>query len=173
MRSRSWPWSPSRTAGCPTAGLWRRSVRRAACHLGGQQVFVELELLRAAPHIDAVQRHIDGKVADDADFLLVGVVLQRLPLTVEHKLYSLPERHIVGVLLPGCCQGSGLTAPQRFFPFQPADSVVGVLQRHEQRVVGQPEVVFLHKAAVVGTGLCQQTFGSTAQHCERFSYMTP
>ena len=59
------------------------AIRRAAGHLSRQQVFVQLELLRAAPDIHAVRRHIDGQVTDNLDALRVGIGFQFFPLGVE------------------------------------------------------------------------------------------
>ena len=146
----------------------REAVWRAACHLGGQQVFVQLELLRAAPHIDAVQRDVNRQIADNVDLHAVGVAFQRVPLGVEQVLHHLPESHIVGVLLAGRFQGLRLAAAQRLFPLKPAGPAVGVLQCHEQRVVRQPKGVFLHELAVGGVGLCQQTVCRAAQHLVTF-----
>ncbi len=64
----------------PQLAIGRERVRRTARHLHRRQLLVQLELLGDGPHVGAVQRHIDGQVADDGNALPIRPRLQRVPL---------------------------------------------------------------------------------------------
>ncbi len=64
----------------PKLAVLGKGIRRAACHLGGHIVFVQLEQLRPGPHIGAVHCHIDRRVPNDLHALFVGVLFQFAPL---------------------------------------------------------------------------------------------
>ena len=53
-------------------------------------------------------------------------------------------------------QGFGVAADQFGFPFAPGGAAVRILKRHEQRVVRQPESVFLAELAIIGRRVGQQ-----------------
>ena len=110
--------------------------------------------------------------------LSLGIAIQNFP---EGAIISLPlraegmkkSRAFLDGVLSGVVEPIGavltiLAAAQRLFPLKPAGPAVGVLQCHEQRVVRQPEGVFLHELAVGGVGLCQQTVCRAAQHLVTF-----
>ena len=142
----------------------RKSVRRTARHLGRVQVLVQLELVRVAPYIDAVQRNVDGKIADNLNILRFGVILQCLPLTEKQVLHRLPKGDLPGVTFAGGLDGIRLAAAQRLLPLLPASTAVGVLQRHKQGIVGQPETILPDKITVFGRGCGQQPFTGKVQH---------
>ena len=144
-------------------------VRRHAGDLNGHVSLVELEFLRLAPHVGGVHRHIDGDVADDADAETVDVALERTPLPEEEKLNVGEQLHVPAQLRAVALERVGPVQPRAFVgPFGPGLHAEMPLERHEERVVRQPEGVFLHELAVGGVGLCQQTVCRAAQHLVTF-----
>ena len=63
----------------------------------------------------------------------------------------------------GLVQLGRFAQAQRALPFQPGFAAVGILQRHEQGVVRQPECVVRQKLLIIRRGLGQQTGAGAAQ----------
>ena len=119
-----------------------KAVGWAARHFPGHMGFIQLEQLRVRPHIHAVQRHIDGQVADEFNAPAVGVGAQLPPLGEEQILHRAPEVQIPGVLPAEGRQGLRVPVALRLRPVQPGRTAVAVLQGHEQGVILQPEGIF-------------------------------
>ena len=127
----------------PQLAVGGKGVRRAARHINGAAVLVQLELLRFRPNIGAVQSHIDGNIPDELHALLVGVFPQGSPLLIKMVLEKDVKIHVLPELFP--------IPGQRFRPAQADVLVPGNpgailhlgLDRHIQGVVLQPPAVFL------------------------------
>ena len=70
-------------------------IRRTACHDRRPALFIQLEEFRMAPCIGAVQSHVDRQIPQDLDPVLVGIVLERFPLPVEHILHKTVESDLI------------------------------------------------------------------------------
>ena len=126
----------------PKLAVDGKGVGRAARHLGGHQLPVQLKQLRPGPHIGGIQRHIDGQVPDQADTPAIDILFKFLPLPEEKILHSLPKVRLLPQLLPGPGQSVRLPAAKLFGPLPPGRTAARILQCHEKGVIGQPVCVF-------------------------------
>ena len=129
---------PVKEGVAPQLAVLGKAVGGTAGHLGGDAVPVQLELVRVGPHVGAVAGHVDGKVADDAHALAVGVGLEGAPLPEEQELHRLPEFHLPDQLLLCRGEGGGTAQADILGPGEPGGPAVLVFQGHEQRVAVQP-----------------------------------
>ena len=70
---------------------------------------------------------------------------QRRPLAVEGVLHELVEENLIGELLPPPRDRLRVACDQFAFPVVPGRAAVDLLQRHEERIVVQPERVVLRE----------------------------
>ena len=82
---------PVKEGVAPELAAGGEPVGRTARHLGGQQVFVQLELLGVGPYVHAVAGDVDGQIPDDGHPPGVGVLPEGEPLAEEEVLNRLPE----------------------------------------------------------------------------------
>ncbi len=146
----------------PELSVRAEAVRRNAGDLGGDVPFVELEHLGLCPHVGGVHRHVDGQVADDADAEGMDIVPERRPLAEKEKLDIGEQLHIL--VQPGAVALNDLctfaAADLFVVPLRPRLHAEVPLERHEERIVGQPAGVFLLKGgdslaiALIAAHLC-------------------
>ena len=131
----------------PQLPVRRESVRRETGNNGGNSVLVQLEQLRLAPDVGAVQRAVNRDITDDLYSIAVRVFLQPEPLLKELELKERIELHVLCVLLLRRIHRILVAQAQWLFPLAPAFSAVSVLERHEQRIILQPGI-FLYELRV-------------------------
>ena len=136
----------------PELPVGGEAIRGAARYDCGMPALVQLEQFIVYPHVGAVQRNIDGYVADDADALPVGVSAQGLPLAEKQILYKVVISNLLFMGLPGSFQSGFLPQAQTILPVQPGRASVAFLQRHEQGVIRQPGTIFLQESGVALIG---------------------
>ena len=115
-------------------------------------VLVQLEELAVRPDVGRVVRDVDGEVAHQRDAAIGASLLQGLELAEEVVLLDLEVRDRGGELAPPLVERVGVARRRTLFPRGPEHAAVRLLQRHEQRVVGEPIGVDLDEVveAVVG-----------------------
>ena len=113
-------------------------VGRHAGHCRGAAVAVELEEVLVGPHVGAVERHVDGRVADDGDAAPSALGAEGVPLVEEEELGEAVVVHGRGVPVARGGDGLRLVGAQVGVPGVPRAAGVGVLQRHEQGEVVEP-----------------------------------
>ena len=136
-----------------------------AGHHLGMAVPIQQEFLALAPDVGAVQRNVDGHVADDLDAQLVHIVLQCGPLGKEPVLHMGLEGDLVGKRLPCGLNGKPLVAAQGLVgPVEPGGAKVQV-QCPEEGILLHPEILLGpggHLPALggagAGKGLAQEVF---------------
>ena len=125
----------------PQLALLREVVRRHARHPAGPPRLVQQELPPLAPHVGAVQGHIDGQIPDDPHPQAVGVVLQGLPLGEEPELHRLVKSDILRQLLPGGRQRRRVVVQEVLVrPVEPGRLAEAGLERPVQGVLPQPGI---------------------------------
>jgi hypothetical protein len=72
----------------PMLSVPAEAIRRVAGHAPGLSAPVELEKLRVTPHVSAVVRHENGKVANQSYAQAMGVLAQCPPLAVKLELHE-------------------------------------------------------------------------------------
>ncbi len=107
---------------------------------------MEREELRVRPDVGAVQRHIDRDVPDDLNPPAVGIALERAPLAKEKVLQVGPESGLPLQLPAPILERRGLAGADVRIPLLHRRLAEAVLERHEERVVGQPVRVLLLEA---------------------------
>ncbi len=125
-------------------------VGRHPGHNGGVAAGVELEQVGPGPYIGAVERNENRHVAHQPHAFVVGVGAQRGPLAEKAPLGEGPEGDALGVPRPCLLQRFGLTLRQRGVPGVPQALAVVLGQRHEQRVVVEPDGVLGLEGGQVG-----------------------
>lgn len=66
----------------------------------GAAFLIQLKQFRVGPNVGAVQRNINGNVADDGNPTLVSIPLKLPPLLEKEKLAELPEADLTGTGFP-------------------------------------------------------------------------
>ena len=130
---------PPHLAGC------RESIRRAACDRTRHTILVHLEHLRICPRIRTVDCHIDWKISDDRNSLLIGIRFQFVPLTVKLIFQELVVFHLFFQFFFLILYFLRTAFSQFFRPGCPQCSVLAVLDRTEQTVWFQPFLLFFAK----------------------------
>lgn len=120
-------------------------VGRHAGNELGAEVGLQLEQLGMRPDVGRVGGNIDRDVADDLDALLLCVRTQRVPLSEEDILEENAEVDLAAQLLGHSCERlRPAVADVLLRPHIDRRVVVLLLlERHEQRVIGQPFAVLL------------------------------
>ena len=128
----------------PELPVLAEAVGRDTGDLGGHIVLVKLEHLGFCPHVGGIHRYIDGKIADDADAERVDVRLERLPLAEEEKLNVGEELYILAQLGAVALDDLAALAAADVLvvPLRPRLHAEVALERHEERIVRQPALVF-------------------------------
>ena len=131
----------------PELTVGAEAVGRDAGDLNGDVVFVQLEHLGLCPHVGGVHRHIDGQVADDANAEGVDIVLERDPLAEKEKLNVGEQLHVVAQHAAVALDNRAVLAAANVLivPLCPRLHAEVALERHEERVIRQPALVFLFK----------------------------
>ena len=140
----------------PELAVGRKSIRRAAGHLGQVDLPIGLEKLWPGPEVAGIRADVDGDVAHQLNALLVGVGLEGAPLGEEEELHSLVVIHRIGQPHTGGGQSRGLTGAQRVGPVGQTGLPLLGFQGHEQGVIVQPEVLCGAEIGVGFAGLGQQ-----------------
>ena len=111
----------------------------------GAEVGLQLEQLGMRPDIGRVGGNIDRDVADDLDALLLCVRTQGVPLSEEDILEENAEVDLAAQLLGHSCERlRPAVADVLLRPHIDRRMVIFLLlERHEQRVIGQPFAVLL------------------------------
>ncbi len=133
---------PVKEGVAPKLSTGGKPVRRTACHLGGQSVLVQLELLRGGPYVGAVPCGINGQIANHRDSQAVDIPLERPPLAEKEVLDPLPEIRFPLQLLSDGGQDLRSAQAQLLRPLEPGRAAVTVLQGHKQGVILQPVPLF-------------------------------
>ena len=114
-------------------------IGRHAGHFARATVRIEFKQLACAPHLDAVPRHIDRQVADDAYATRLGVSAQRLPLARETPLHETPEVTLGRQPAARCAQCVRIACGELGWPLGPAAVfAIATAQGHEQGIVIEP-----------------------------------
>ena len=140
-------------------------VGRDAGDLRGDIVFIQLEILRLAPHVRGVHGHIDGQIADDADAKRVDIGLERSPLPEKEKL-NIGEQLNVRLEEPAVFfEGSRASAAANVLvgPLAPGLHAEVPLERHEQSVVRKPVRILRGKALHLTAVALETAFGGFLQ----------
>ncbi len=120
-------------------------VGRNTGHHSRLAILVELKQFAIGPDIYAIECHVDGQVAHDANIIAQAMRLQVAPLALEFKLDELGALDLVAQFGARALQRSRLAQRQVRAPFPPRDQLVNVLQRHEQRILIEPGSMALAK----------------------------
>ena len=147
----------------PELPVRREIIRRAPGDLNRCQVLIELELIRVGPDIDAVSRYIDRNIADNLDSILVGVGLELRPLSDEEELHCLPEINIIFIFCPQLRKHLRLPEADIIIPLGPRAPFICVLERHEQRVIVEPERVPA-ELVVIGRRIFKEPFACNPEN---------
>ena len=119
-------------------------VGRHAGNAGGYVFLVQQKALRVCPDVRGVERDVDGQVAYYLYPQRVDVLAQLIPLLIEHVLYPGEEPHVRVKQRPVVLQARRLAEPDVLVrPERPGHHAEVPLERHEERVVGQPAGVLL------------------------------
>ena len=111
------------------------AVRGTARHKVRLPLGVELEQFRMEPAVRAVEGHIDGDIADDADSLPVGVGLEFLPLLLKFQLQEAVEQDILLQLHLQLRHRLRLSEADLILPLRPALPLEMILHRHVDAVL--------------------------------------
>src|SRR5262249_38669201 len=113
-------------------------IRRDAGHDRRPLLFVELEKVRAHPHVGAVDADVDRYVADEIYFFLVRVMLERGPLLEKEVLEELLLFHLLAAALSPLRERAFFAVAQGRRPVDPGGVFEFRLERDEQAVVLEP-----------------------------------
>ena len=122
-----------------------KCIRRTACHSNRQIVTVKLEELRIRPCIRTVKRNIDRNITNDLNPLIICIFFQFCPLLQEFKLQIFIKFNFEITIFPIIIKRKSPTETDIFSPFIPRSSVKAFLYCHKERIVIQPESIFLYK----------------------------
>ncbi len=121
------------------------SIRRTTCHYRGISLLIKAEQLRVTPGIRTVKSYVDRNVADDPDLLVIGVLLQRLPLPVKKELLKFIETNLLFQHLSVMLHGSRSAKADILLPLYVRLSVERSLHRTVKGIVRKPFLLFLYK----------------------------
>src|SRR6478609_2617477 len=127
----------------PTLAVGAEVVGRHAGHAATLTLLVEQEQLLVLPDVGAVVSHEHRDVADQQHAEMTRMTAQPLPLAIEHQLNELVVRDLFGQAAASRGERMRLAATKLGRPVEPRAAVLLGLERREQRVVGQPEVLAL------------------------------
>jgi hypothetical protein len=113
-------------------------VGRHAGDVDRTERVVELEELRVRPDVRAVHRHVDGRVANQADAPLARGAACLFPVAKEEPLEVRLILDFVAVRVGGLRERLRVAAPERGFPRRPVGTAAGVFERDVEGPVGKP-----------------------------------
>ena len=123
----------------------RECIRRTASYCIRLIIHVKLEKLRICPNIGAVSRNINWNIANNLNALIIGILLQIIPLLEELKLHILLELYIKVKLLIVVHHSVAVTKLDILCPFSPVLTAKSCLNSHKQSIIIEPPVIFIHE----------------------------
>ena len=127
-------------------GLAEVVGRHTGLH-GEAAVVAQLEQLAVGPHVGGVVRHVDGQVADQLHLARRACLAQCVQLREEQILLHVVPPDLRGEVRAPEVERHRIAQGRTRLPLRPRQSVVCLLERHEQRVVVQPVGLGLHERA--------------------------
>jgi len=132
----------------PKLPIRRKRIRRASGHFGQIAGLVNLKQLRLCPKIAGIRRNIDWDVADNGNSPLICIAFQRGPLLIEPILKHLPVPDLIRAANPCLLDCLRITVAQRLWPFYESLLAIFLLERHEKRIIRQPERIGRQKIGI-------------------------
>src|SRR6185503_14652036 len=108
-------------------------VGRHARHGAGLSGFVELKGLAPRPHVGAVVRDVDRRVAEEPDAPRERLPAHSLPLSLEEELEELLVGDFLADLALDASEGSGIAIAKACVPGGPRGAAMEELERGESR----------------------------------------
>ena len=151
-------------------------IRRYTGNLVRPAVLVQLEQLLMRPGIGTILGNKNRHISHDLDALVIGVLLQCLPLLVEDVLLEHYLPNLVGKLFLHGIQCHLVPADEFGIPFIPALAIVPVLQCLEHGIIPKPVLIGIHEfleilPVFLGTGIKEIDIG--LEHQGRLQHLRP
>src|SRR6185503_15083532 len=98
----------------------------------------ELKELAPRPHVGAVVRDVDRRIAEEPDAARTRLPPQSLPLSLEEELEELLVGDFLADLALDASEGSGIAIAKARVPGGPRGAAMEELERGESRPVAEP-----------------------------------
>ena len=109
----------------------RKPIRRASGNLVWSPVLIKPEKLRVCPYICAVHSYIDWDISYDPYMVLVGIALQRIPLSIKQILHVLLKMYLIRKLNLHLLHRIRLPVSYILRPLCPRNSTKRILYSHK------------------------------------------